>query len=215
MRHLFLLICFIALFLFVSCIPDEEYECFPAARIYFNSTSKIDSVHFFLNNEQICFQEAIINNDRCENCEKLKGVPSKSIYCQTSVDSVFFSGLQYNKDAINNCLVSDDFPILTIFKCFIDEGRLKKTLDSSKLSLHVFSENVKKSIESKITIQSGLHYDIIAKEDTAKWYSYTQETLRYYFNYYGPSEGWERKDCFDGYCVVAHPRVEKVACRDK
>ena len=90
MRHLFLLICFIALILFVSCIPDEEYECFPAARIYFNSTSKIDSVHFFLNNEQICFQEAIINNDRCENCEKRKGVPSKSIYCQTSVDSVFF-----------------------------------------------------------------------------------------------------------------------------
>jgi len=90
MRHLFLLICFIAVFLFVSCIPDEEYECFPAARISFNSTSKIDSVHFFLNNEQICFQEAIINNDRCENCEKLKGVPSKSIYCQTSVDSVFF-----------------------------------------------------------------------------------------------------------------------------
>ena len=195
MRHLFLLICFIAAFLFVSCIPDEESICFPLNRIYFRTTFKIDSVQFFLNNEQICFQEVSIN----------KGFFIEYTICQTSVDSGFLSTLPYNKDAIDNCLVSDDFPILTIFKCFIDEGRLKKTLDSSKLSLHVFSENVKKSIESKITIQSGLHYDIIAKEDTAKWYSYTQETLRYYFNY----------DCFDGYCVVTLPMVEKVACRDK
>src|SRR5690554_5231247 len=205
MRHLFLLLCFIVAFLFVSCIPDEEYECFPAARIYFNSTSKIDSVHFFLNNEQICFQEAIINNDRCENCEKLKGVPSKSIYCQTSVDSGFLSTLPYNKNAIYNCLVSDDFPIWTTFECSINEKLYGKTLDSSILSLHLFSENVIKSIESKITIQSGAQYNVIAEEDTAKWYSYTQETLRYYFNY----------DCFDGYCVATLPMVEKVACRDK
>ena len=215
MRHLFLLICFIALFLFVSCIPDEESICFPENLIYFRTTSKIDSVHFFLNNEQICFQELIFNDGLCENCGKLKGIFIEYTICQTSVDSGFLSTLPYNQNAVDVCLVSDDFPILTIFKCFIDEGRLKKTLDSSKLSLHVFSENVKKSIESKITIQSGLHYNIIAKEDTAKWYSYTQETLRYYFNYYGPSEGWERKDCFDGYCVATLPMVEKVACRDK
>src|SRR5690554_204384 len=215
MRHLFLLICFIALFLFVSCIPDEEYECFPAARISFNSTSKIDSVHFFLNNEQICFQEAIINNDRCENCEKLKGVPSKSIYCQTSVDSGFLSTLPYNQNAVDVCLVSDDFPIWTTYECTINEKLYGKTLDSSILSLHLFSENVIKSIESKITIQSGAQYNVIAEEDTAKWYSHTQETLKYYFDYYGPPEGWERKDCFDGYCVATLPMVEKVACRDK
>ena len=41
MRHLFLLICFIAVFLFVSCIPDEESICFPAARIYVNSTGNL------------------------------------------------------------------------------------------------------------------------------------------------------------------------------
>ena len=149
MRHLFLLISFIAVFLFVGCIPDEEYECFPAARIYVNSTSKIDSVQFFLNNEQICSQEESINNDKCENCEKLKGVPSKSIYCQTSVDNGFFSGFQYNKDAIESCFVSDDFPIWTIFECFIDEGRYKKTLDSSKLTLHLFSKDTKKALNLK------------------------------------------------------------------
>ena len=38
MRHLFLLICFIALFLFVSCIPDEEYECFPENFMCFKTT---------------------------------------------------------------------------------------------------------------------------------------------------------------------------------
>jgi hypothetical protein len=121
MRHLFLLICFIALFLFVSCIPGEESICFPENLIYFRTTSKMDSVHFFLNEEQICFQEKIINNDRCENCEKLKGVPSKSIYCQTSVDSGFLSTLPYNQNAVDVCLVSDDFPIWTTYECTINE----------------------------------------------------------------------------------------------
>ena len=215
MRHLFLLICFLALFLFVSCIPDEEYECFPAARISFNSTSKIDSVHIFLNNEQICFQELIFNDGLCENCGKLKGILSEYIFCQTSVDSVFFSTLPYDKNDDDVCFVSEDFPIWSTFDCMINEGQYGKTLDSSKLTLHLFSENVIKSIESKTIIQSGIHYNIIAEEDTAKWYSYTQETLKYYFDYYGPPEGWERKDCFDGYCVATLPMKIKEYCYDK
>jgi hypothetical protein len=163
MRHLFLLICFIALFLFVSCIPGEESICFPENLIYFRTTSKIDSVHFFLNNEQICFQEVIMNNGRCKNCKEIKGIFIEYTICQTSVDSGFLSTLPYNQNAVDVCLVSDDFPIWTTYECTINEKLYGKTLDSSILSLHLFSENVIKSIESKITIQSGAQYNVNGK----------------------------------------------------
>jgi len=205
MRHLFLLICFIAAFLFVSCIPDEESICFPLNRIYFRTTFKIDSVHFFLNNEQICFQEVSIN----------KGFFIEYTICQTSVDSGFLSTLPYNKDAIDNCLVSDDFPIWTIYECNINEREYGKTLDSSKLTLHLFSEDTKKSIESKITIQSGAQYNIIAEKDTAKWYSHTEETIRDYNEYHRLILGWNRIGCFNDFCIGEKALPSREACYSK
>ena len=207
MRHLFLLLCFIVAFLFVSCIPGEESICFPENLIYFRTTSKIDSVHFFLNNEQICFQEVIMNNGRCKNCKEIKGIFIEYTICQTSVDSGFLSTLPYNQNAVDVCLVSDDFPIWTTYECTINEKLYGKTLDSSILSLHLFSENVIKSIESKITIQSGAQYNVIAEEDTAKWYSHTQETIDIL--------KWNTIGCFNDFCIGEKALPSREACYSK
>ncbi|MDO5572307.1 MAG: hypothetical protein Q4F97_12715 [Bacteroidales bacterium] len=148
-----------------------------------------------------------MNNGRCENCTEIKGIHHEYTICQTSVDNVFLSTLPYNKNAIDNCIVSDDFPIWTIYECDINERQYGKTLDSSKLTLHLFSEDTKKSIESKITIQSGAQYNIIAEKDTAKWYSHTEETI-------DPLK-WNRIGCFNDFCISEKTRSSREACYDK
>jgi len=115
--------------------------------------------------------------------------------------------LPYDKNDDDVCFVSEDFPIWTTFDCMINEGQYGKTLDSSKLTLHLFSENVIKSIESKTIIQSGIHYNIIAEEDTAKWYSYTQETIDIL--------KWNTIGCFNDFCIGEKTRPLGEACYDK
>jgi hypothetical protein len=137
------------------------------------------------------------------------------VICQTSVDSGFLSTLPYNQNAVDVCLVSDDFPIWTTYECTINEKLYGKTLDSSILSLHLFSENVIKSIESKITIQSGAQYNIIAKEDTAKWYSHTEETIRDYNEYHRLILGWNRIGCFNDFCIGEKALPSREACYSK
>lgn len=185
-----------------------ESECFPYIRINFMSTSDIDSVQFYLNGEQVCIEQAILDRYKCLNCEK--GMLLYDVICRTSAADSFFSTLAVDE----SCILSDDFPIWKTYECFIDEKE-KNDIDSSQLNIQVYSKKGMISIESNNSIRTGFHYNVISEQDTVHWYSYTKVSMRAYFDYYGPSESWKRIECFDGYCVASKPMARKEVCYDK
>ena len=202
--------------LFCGCYYDGETDCFPpGANFYLNSTSDVDSVRFYLNSERICYERLIIEDGLCTNCAKIKGNLFENIRCRTSAEDESYSFLSFGDEFIDSCVASEEFPIWKTFDCRINEKMYKKTIGSSKLKVHVFSSNRSEEIEIGIKIADGNHYNIIAEQDTAAWYSYTAVTLRDYFDYYGPADAWERIGCFDGYCVARLPMVDKDVCYDK
>ena len=201
--------------LFCGCY-DGETECFPpGANFYLHSTSDIDSVHFYLNNERICYEQVIYEDGLCTNCAKIKGRLSENIECRTSVEDESYSILPFESEYFDSCVASEEFPIWKTFDCRINEKRYKKSISSSKLTVYVFSSNRSEEFELGIRIADGNHYNIIAEQDTAAWYSYTAVTLRDYFDYYGPASAWKRAGCYDGYCVAILPMTEDAVCYDK
>ena len=201
--------------LFWGCY-DGETECFPpGARFYHNSTLDVDSVQFYLDDERICYEQLIVEDGICTNCPKIKGNLFENIMCQNSVDDESYSFFSFGDEYINNCVATEDFPIWRAFDCSINEKLYKKSIDSLKLTMHVFLKNESKKIELGIKIADGNHYNIIAEQDTALWYSYTSVTMRDYFDYYGPASAWKRSGCYDGYCVAILPMAEKDVCYDE
>lgn len=196
--------------LFWGCY-EGEYECFSNLRVNYITASDVDSVHFYLNSEQVCLQKAAFKELECENCSK--GMLLYSIDCKTSADNKNSINID-SEDGVQQCILSDDFPKWNVFECIVDE-KDKRDIDSSKLVLVVYSEKMKKVIQPNIFFRTGKHYNIVSDQDTAKWYSYSRATRQYYYDYYGSSESWKRDECCEGMCVASLPMTEGKVCYDK
>lgn len=185
--------------LFWGCY-DGETECFPRVSLNFITSERIDSVQFYLNDERVC------NGG--------KGFLSTDEICHSSLSADLFDGLP--KDS-NKCLSSEEYLSWTNLECFIDEKEYRRSLSSFNLTLGIFSDKGIQKIEMDMTYHTKNRYIIISEQDTTKWYSYSEQSVVYVYDYYGSESTWERIGCYDGYCVAMKPYSEilKENCYDK
>lgn len=214
--------------LFCGCY-DGEIECYDSDRfvsLRVVSTTNIDSVYFFLNDQRVCNKETGIDQKWFLCDDSTNKVP---VYIQPTSDTVpdgceLRAGLwicmehknglrqlpsfEYNPD---NCVVSQAYPIWNGFSCEIDpfDG---VELGKSKLSLQVFSDEKEVRIETDYVVAGGYNVNIISEQDSSMWFSYKKNPLDLINNV---PDRTTRNGCYDGYCVMTLPIVLDRYCYDK
>lgn len=179
-----------------------EMECFPSdkfIRINFMSRDNFDSISFYLENRKVC--------------TKGIGEAYRNIICRISSENNYFSDMPFSNDSLSKCVLSEEFPLWHHFECTLkkEEG----WNNSINTTVYIFRNNKIDSLSIPVQLAGGNHFNLISEQDTARWYRYTEMTLKAYFDYFGPGESWERLGCFNGYCVASLPIVEEEYCFDK
>lgn len=208
-RCIFLLI---SLFCVAGCNLGEPMECFPELTISFMRSPDIDSIQLYLNNEQVCYEKGVMSNGICENCTKAKGYVFEYIICNISngdSDYVYFS---MNASNIERCAQLGGYLEWVDYRCSISEKQYRKALDSLVLSIRFSSKKEEMNIQTSAALHGGKYYDIIAEEDTAKWYGHRYGAID---SYLYPGFTWEREGCLDDYCIRMRPLLNGQACYDK
>ncbi|NLB63815.1 MAG: hypothetical protein GX801_06885 [Fibrobacter sp.] len=216
MRKLLLIISsFIAILWLTSC--GEQYECYPASRISFLSTAHVDSVHFFLNEERICYEERTFNDQGwCENCDIARGIRYEGVACHV-LDGVGNNILKtYSIDYIEKCREQKESCIWNAFNCKIDEKLFGKSLDSKMLKLVVYSGTEEVNI-TQIAFNSKNHYYIMPEVDGENCFNFPlYQPIEGYSNEYGTLDYFSRANCANGYCMSLNdPFIYREVCYEK
>jgi len=205
MRHLFLFLCFIVSFLFVSCLPDEESICFDSKEfvaVSFISTSNVDSMDVYLNDELICHST------------------NKQLYVKSANEDFFYnimiaesSSYLYKDDTL--CSPYENCPSWNGLDCFERKLNIDEDTISLNLTLHIFNVEKKDELNIKMSFSRGNQINIILEQDTTKWFSYVDNpTWPEHEAFVSPAAS-NRMGCFDGYCVATLPMKIKEYCYDK
>ena len=216
MRKILSILFFMVIGILLGC-PTEELECFPSLRIEFMSTSEIDSIHFYLNDKKNCFERAIIVDGMCNNCSKARGgFFFEHTICRTSEGTEYVS-LSRDENDVDNCIKSEKSFIWVYYDCNVNGKNFKNIEDSLTLNLHIFSKGAEATIQPEVTLLSGNRYNVMAVQDTTKWYSNTIDSIEYYSNNYNSAIRWQKIGCNDGFCVakLSTPIGEQEDCYDK
>lgn len=139
---------------FLGCYYDDDYKCYSILKVNFVSKLDVDSVSFYLNDEQICFEDYITIDGICESCEKIKGIPY-------------------------NYMVPQEIPIWKVFECRINEKQYGEKIDSSKLKIIIYPIKEKKQMIVEATVNVGEHYDIVDETELLKWHNYSLKEYNY------------------------------------
>lgn len=143
---------FMAPCMLFGCIVERcgESNCYATLGVDFRSSSNIDSVRFYLNGDRICRSSLLIN-----------------VVCRISVEDTFFSTMSIEaddsllsiEDLSKQCIPSDGFPIWREFECRLDEVAFLH-LDSSQLSIRVFSGETETIVSPNKVLLAGRRYRI-------------------------------------------------------
>lgn len=98
------------------------------------------------------------------------------------------------------------------FHCFLGRPKDKINVSSVHLDMRIFNKGNEKEIYVNSTFDGGFAINIIPVQDTAIWFSYTDNPIRPFFSYFNAPASSKRIGCFDGYCVAFLPIVEKEYC---
>ncbi|MBQ3778501.1 MAG: hypothetical protein II835_10585 [Fibrobacter sp.] len=191
--------------LFWGCYEDDGI-CYDSKRfvsLSIVSTSNIDSVQFFLNNQRIC-----IGNT---------GIDQKMVICKDksreTSDAMILMLL--SEVDLNNCDLSEEYPMWTGFDCLVNGAFDTVKVDSSKLGVNVFSNGRKTIIETDFVVSGGLQVNVIPEQDTTRWFGYKENpAIPQHEAFENPTKS-NRNGCFEGYCVATFPIVRKEVCYDK
>ncbi|NLB63814.1 MAG: hypothetical protein GX801_06880 [Fibrobacter sp.] len=206
MRKLLLIISsFAAILWLASC--GEPLECYPASRISFLSTAHVDSVHFFLNEERICYEERTFFPDGgwCANCEEIKGIHYEGIACFVKDANALSGPKIYSIEYIEICRTQQEFCIWNAFSCDINEKQFGKSLDSKMLKLVVYSGAEEVNI-TQVAFNSKNHYYIMPEVDGENCFNFSEETVIGLSNVYRTPDYFSTANCANGYCVSLNER---------
>lgn len=212
--------------LFCGCHEGFETRCYDSSQyVFFKiiSTTDIDSVHFFLNNQRVCEVGLSEKEYLCNDSTKKVPVyiqPTSEIVpdgcklqndmwiCTEKKDGLsMMREFEYNAD---NCVVSDDYPVWNIFSCGL--GPLEGVdFDSSKMSIEFFIKEKVNRLETEFVVMGGNNIKVIPEQDSAKWFSYKENLLD---QIYDSPELSNRAGCYDGYCVTTLPIEKEEFCYD-
>jgi hypothetical protein len=116
---------------------------------------------------------------------------------------------------LNNCDQSEECPIWTGFDCLVNGAFDTVKVDSSKLSVNVFSDGHKTIIETDFVVLGGLQVNVIPEQDTTLWFGYKENpAIPQHEAFESPAKS-NRNGCFEGYCVATFPIARKEVCYDK
>lgn len=201
--------CSLLAVLIVSCILgcyEDDGVCYDSKRfvsLSIVSTSSVDSVQFFLNNQRIC-----IGNT---------GIDQKMVMCKDKnrETSDAMKLMLLSEVNLNNCDRSEEYPIWTGFDCLVNGTFDTVKVDSSKLSVNVFSNGRKTIIETGFVVLGGLQVNVIPEQDTTRWFGYKENpAIPQHEAFENPAKS-NRNGCFEGYCVATFPIARKEVCYDK
>lgn len=189
--HLTLLI----FFCIIGC--SEEPVCVDSshfALLSVVSTSNIDSVQFYLNNQRICNGKA----------------DKKWVMCKDAAESL--SDILVLKMPYDNCSISNEIPVWTGFVC---EIRDSVNIDSSKLSVWIFSNEDTSKINPDFNVFGGLQINAVPERDSLKWFGYRNNPAIPNHEAFETPAVAERLGCFDGLCFSSMQSIVKEHCYDE
>jgi hypothetical protein len=204
MRHLFLLLCFITVFLFVSCY-DGRFECIDSKEfvsINLMSTSNVDSMDVYLNDELICHSTY------------------KELYVKLANEDFFSNVLiaessSYLYKDVILCTPYENCPSWKSLGCFERKLNIDEDTISLNLTLHIFNVEKKDELNIRMSFPRGNQINIIPEQDTTKWFSYVDNPIKPGHEAFVSPATSNRMGCFDGYCVATLPMERKEFCYDK
>lgn len=185
--------------MFAGC--SEESECSDSRRflgLSILSSSDIDSVQFYLNNQRICYGNT--------------GTRQKMVLCKDSTESEYFKLIFFAGENLENCTVSEDNLIWYGFDCLVGGNSDSVDVDSSELSVKVFLGDSVKKIKTEMLVLGGRQLNIIPEKDTAKWFNYQDNPARPKHEAFESPAKSDRMGCFDDYCVAMIPIEAKEFC---
>ena len=202
MRKISIILFFMVIGVFLGC-PTEELECTDSnnfVNLNVLTTDNVDSIHFFLNKKQVCHSNI--------------GVFHNILICEDSSAKGYLSAIMAD-DAPDECDTPNKKLIWKGFHCFIGNSSDHVDIDSSILSLEIFSSAGSSMINTSQVILGGRHINIIPETDTTKWFGHDQNPIRPYFDEFNTPALSMRMGCNNNYCMAALPMTQKEICRDK
>ena len=184
--------------LFCGCYEGGDIECFSTVELDYISSVGVDSVHFYINDEQVCVGE--------------KGVFSNKKICAASIMQDSINGTLYDSA---NCFRTEGYYSWDISECFVSERNYGESLNDFRLTLRVFYEQEEKNIGMDMAYHSKNRYIIVSEQDTTRWLA-ERSLGAYILNKYTFYD-WKRVGCFDGFCVSTLPLSSSKAsqCYDR
>lgn len=184
----------------LGCYPNGDgMECFGKDRyasLNFLTTTPVDSVQFYLDEQRICYGDV---------GHYYKLVVCKSLTTDADVASDFFS---------EKCMASEKEKTWTIFHCYVGEPFDGVVVSSKELRVKVFSTNREK-IDIPLGSLGGLITNVFPERDSAEWFGYRDNPIRPFLDdFYSPALSM-RKGCFNGFCVASLPMADEEVCYDK
>ena len=190
----------------LGCAPYEDHSVyFPAIRINFMSTSDVDSVHFYLNNEQVCFEKPILFEGDCKNCLEAKGYTIEYAICKTSTEDSNYIFMHRDTEKEKQCIQSENFLKWVNYECFVSEKHYGKSLDLLAFQAQIFSNESVKTIQPSIIFHSGYLYNVMLEQDSAQWLNHMDDV---FFDLFDLAGSWLWEGCSDGFCVATIPMRE-------
>ena len=188
--------------LFCGCY-DGETECFGSSQfvsLNFLTTGKLDSVHFYLNEDRVC--------------EGNIGVYYDQILCYQD-SNAFLTAMIATESDTDKCILSDEKSIWKAVHCFVGKPSDGVNVGSAKIWLRIFYKNESSRVELPLESFGGSNVNIIAEHDTISWFAYDENPIRPYFDDYESPAASNRVGCHDGYCIATLPMADKDVCYDK
>lgn len=199
MKKNFSLLAFLIIFCIIGC--SEELVCVDSshfALLSVVSTSNIDSVQFYLNNQRICYGKA---DKKWVMCKDTAESLSDILVLKTPFDTKF-----------DNCSISNENPMWTGFVC---EIRDSVNIDSSKLSVWIFSNEDTSKINPDFNVFGGLQINAVPERDSLKWFGYRNNPAIPNHEAFETPAVAERLGCFDGLCFSSMQSIVKEHCYDE
>lgn len=200
----FRFIFFLLFLILLGCVPyGEEQECFDVDRfvsLNFLTTDNIDSIHFYLNNQQVCYGNM--------------GSFHETLICKKSSENEYLSAEKVGEN-VGQCDTSANEPIWKGFHCFLGKPSDKIKIDSFNIDLKIYNPEGSAKIKIAQILSGGNIINIVSDRDSLQWFGYDDNPIRPFFDEFNSPSSSKRMGCFDGYCVATLPMVEKEVCYDK
>ncbi len=167
-----------------------EMECFSYEKfieVNLITTSKVDSVDFFLDGRHVCHLDSAL------------------VFAKDSASGLFFWEREYGGNSL----------MWFVFNCFLGQPKDKINVSSVHLEMHIFDKGKEERIRVDTVFNGGNIINMLPEQDTVIWFGYIENPILPSFEWFDAPALSKRFGCFAGYCAAIVPMLEDDVCFDK